>query len=103
MPTVGSDLIEFRVSGQRITADGDRCVAADGTLAGSNLSMAKAVRNAERLMGVDHATAVRMASEVPASVIGVADERGAIRPGLRADLVLVDATRNVVETWIDGE
>jgi N-acetylglucosamine-6-phosphate deacetylase len=65
--------------------------------------MAEAVRNAVQLMNVDLATAVRMGSAVPASVIGLSGELGAIRPGLRADLVLVDAETKVVETWIAGE
>ncbi len=102
MPPVGSDQSEFRLGGQLIRCDGDRCTSADGTLAGSNLDMAAAVRNAVRLMGVDLATAVRMASEVPASVMGFAGERGSIRAGLRADLVLVDGKGEVIETWISG-
>ena len=103
MPTVGSDQSEFWLGGQRIACDGDRCTSADGTLAGSNLNMAAAVRNAVRLMDVDVATAVRMASEVPASVMRLAAERGAIRPGMRADLVLFDAENEVAETWISGQ
>jgi N-acetylglucosamine-6-phosphate deacetylase len=103
MPTVGSDQSSFRLAGQLIESDGDRCTAADGTLAGSNLNMAAAVRNAVRLMGVDVATAVRMASEVPASVMGLEAERGSIRAGMRADLVLVDSRNKVVETWISGQ
>ncbi|HEY2775608.1 MAG TPA: amidohydrolase family protein [Candidatus Binatia bacterium] len=83
--------------------EGARCVTSDGTLAGSHLTMAAAVRNAERLMGVDTATAVRMASAVPADILGLSQQRGAIRPGLRADLVLLDVDNNVVETWIAGE
>jgi N-acetylglucosamine-6-phosphate deacetylase len=103
MPTVGSDQNFFRLAGQRIECDGDRCIASDGTLAGSNLNMAAAVRNAVRLMGVNVATAVRMASEVPASVMGLGAERGLIRAGMRADMVLIDSGNNVVETWISGQ
>lgn len=103
MPPVGSDQNHFQLAGQRIECDGDRCLAADGTLAGSSLDMARAVRNAQRLMGVDLATAVAMSSKVPASILGVADERGSIRPGMRADLVLLDDSGDVVQSWIDGE
>jgi N-acetylglucosamine-6-phosphate deacetylase len=102
MPTVGSDVKEFRLGGQTILADEGRCVAPDGTLAGSDLDMATAVRNAERLMQVDYATAVRMASASPARAMRMLDERGAIRAGLAADLVLVDGERRVIETWISG-
>ena len=103
MPTVGWDRREFMLGGQRIVCEAGRCAAADGTLAGSDLNMAEAVRNAERLMGVDFATAVRMASAVPALVMGLSGERGAITPGMCADLVLVDARKNVLETWIAGK
>lgn len=103
MPTVGSDRKHFWLGGQRIVAEDGRCTAADGTLAGSDLDMAQAVRNAVRLLGIDLATAARMASEVPASAIGMEDERGSICPGLRADLVLIDAKGDVLETWIGGE
>jgi N-acetylglucosamine-6-phosphate deacetylase len=54
-------------------------------------------------MGVNVATAVRMASEVPASVMGLGAERGLIRAGMRADMVLIDSGNNVVETWISGQ
>lgn len=102
MPIVGSDQSSFELAGQRIECDGGRCITADGTLAGSNLNMAAAVRNAMRLMNVDIATAARMASSVPATIMGSSDERGTIRVGLRADLVLVDGAYEVVESWIGG-
>lgn len=102
MPGVGSDRSYFMLAGQRIECDGERCLAADGTLAGSNLTMAQAVANAMRLMGVDPATAIAMASRVPASILGLAGERGSIGPGMRADLLLVDAANTVLESWIEG-
>jgi N-acetylglucosamine-6-phosphate deacetylase len=102
MPSVGSDLKEFQLAGNRILVEGGRCVTSDGTLAGSHLTMAEAVRNAERLMGVDAATAVRMATMAPADILGLSQQRGAIRPGLRADLVLLDADENILATWIGG-
>lgn len=103
MPTVGWDQREFVLGGRTITCEAGRCTAPDGTLAGSNLNMAEAVRNAERLMRVDMETAVRMASAVPASILGLSRDRGAIAPGLRADLVLVDAQKQVLESWVSGE
>jgi N-acetylglucosamine-6-phosphate deacetylase len=102
MPTVGSDKKEFWLGDQHIVAKDGRCTGPDGTLAGSDLDMSAAVRNAERMMGVSFETAVRMASEVPASAIRLSDTTGAIRPGLRADLVLMNAEKQVVRTWIEG-
>jgi N-acetylglucosamine-6-phosphate deacetylase len=102
MPTVGSDAKTFMLGGRRIVADEGRLVGEDGTLAGSDLDMAQAVRNAVRLMNLDLATAARMASTVPAAVMGLEGFTGAIRPGLQADLVLLDGDGSVVETWIAG-
>lgn len=101
MPTVGSERKWFMLGERRITAENGRCMAEDGTLAGSDLDMATAVRNAVQLMGVDLATAARMASSVPASIMGLGERTGAIRPGLQADLVLLDQD-GVRETWIAG-
>lgn len=101
MPTVGSDVKEFQLGGRRIIAQDGRCFAPDGTLAGSDLDMAQAVRNAVRLVGVDLATGARMASMVPANAMGFST-RGKIAAGATADLVLLDADQLVVETWIAG-
>lgn len=103
MPPVGSDLKQFRLGGQTIFVDDGRCVNGEGRLAGSALNMAAAVRNAERLMGVDRATAIRMATTVPADVLGLSAERGSIGPGMRADLVLLDPAGKVIASWIAGQ
>lgn len=103
MPTVGWDRKTFQLGGVKITARDGYCIAPDGTLAGSNLNMTQAVRNARGMMDVDDATAIRMATAVPASAIGLSDEIGSIAPGLRADFILVDPDMNVVESWVCGE
>lgn len=103
MPTVGWDQKTFQLGGMTISARDGYCVAPDGTLAGSNLDMAQAVRNACAMMGVDDVTAIRMATAVPASAIGLSGETGSIAPGLRADLVLVDSDMKVIESWIGGK
>ena len=102
MPTVGSEAKAFTLGGRRIVADEGRLLGEDGTLAGSDLDMAQAVRNAVRLMGVDLATAARMASTVPAKVMGLGEVTGSIRTGLQADLVLLDGDGAVLESWIAG-
>ncbi len=103
MPTVGSERRSFSLGGVTIVAEDGRCTAPDGTLAGSDLDMAQAVRNAERLMRIDYATAARMASAAPARALGIHCERGEIRAGLAADLVLMDARKHAVQTWSAGE
>ncbi len=73
----------------------------DGTIAGSVLTMDRAVRNVVSSGAADLATALRAASANPARVAGLHD-RGALRIGARADLVVLDAGLDVVETWVGG-
>jgi N-acetylglucosamine-6-phosphate deacetylase len=61
---------------------------ADGTLAGSELTMDVAVQHAVKV-GVPVGAAVRHASANPARVLGLND-RGRIAPGARADLLALD-------------
>ena len=102
MPTVGMSGDRFMLQGRAITVSEGRCVDAQGTLAGSNLNMAAAVRNAMRLLEVDLAQAVRMASEYPAAFLGLDQEIGRIAAGQRANFVVADDALNVLDTWVDG-
>ncbi|MDB5475640.1 MAG: N-acetylglucosamine-6-phosphate deacetylase [Phenylobacterium sp.] len=102
MPSVGAASKSFVLQGKTITVKGGVCVDEHGTLAGSDLDMASAVRNAVRMLGLDLAEAARMASRYPAEFLGLGDELGRIAPGYRADLVLVDDDVQVLDTWIAG-
>jgi N-acetylglucosamine-6-phosphate deacetylase len=103
MPSVGSESNEFMLQGKRIVASGGACVDESGKLAGSNLDMAWAVRNAIELLELPVETALFMASAAPAAFIGLDKEFGAIALGYRADLALLDDGLAVVQTWISGE
>jgi N-acetylglucosamine-6-phosphate deacetylase len=102
MPPVGGTRDRFTLMGRDIAVVDGTCRGPDGTLAGSALSMVDALCNAMDMMGCDIVTASRMASGNPAVFLRLADETGAIAPGLRADLVHLDADRRVAATWIGG-
>jgi N-acetylglucosamine-6-phosphate deacetylase len=102
MPSVGSDLTEFLIDGNVITRKDGTLLRGDGTIAGSDLDMATAVRNAVNALGLPIAAALHMASRAPAEFLRLERELGRIAPGFRADLVLLDDDLKVVETWIDG-
>lgn len=72
----------------------------DGTLAGSNLTMARAVENVVSL-GVPVERAVAMASTNPAALVGATD-LGVIAPGARADLLVLDPRTGAVVDRIAG-
>jgi N-acetylglucosamine-6-phosphate deacetylase len=102
MPTVGMIDKRFDLQGRHIRVVDGVCVDDRGTLAGSDLDMVGAVRNAVSMLGLSLETAVAMASRAPAAFLGLADRRGTIAAGQAADLVLLDDALNVRETWIDG-
>jgi N-acetylglucosamine-6-phosphate deacetylase len=83
-------------------ADG-RLTTDAGTLGGAHLDMATAVRNAVKWAQVPLEDALRAASLTPAQFLGLENERGALVPGARADLVALTDDLRVVRTWVDGE
>jgi N-acetylglucosamine-6-phosphate deacetylase len=92
----------IRLGGATATSGPDGVRLADGTLAGSALSMDAAVRNLMAFTGCPLVEAVASASANPAAVLGDGS-RGILAPGRRGDLVLVTGDGHVVATVIGGE
>ncbi|MBB4040705.1 N-acetylglucosamine-6-phosphate deacetylase [Microvirga flocculans] len=102
MSVTGTDLTDFELHGRTIYRREGRLATADGTLAGSDLDMASAVRNSVHRLGLALPDVLRMASLVPARFLRLDHECGRIAPGYRADFVLLDDALNVRQTWIGG-
>lgn len=93
---------EYELSGRLVRLQDGAVRLPDGTLAGSALTMDQAVRNAEDFLGVSLEEAVRMATQTPADILGLAD-RGRIAVGADADLTLLARDATVQETLVAGE
>jgi N-acetylglucosamine-6-phosphate deacetylase len=97
---------EVQLGGQQVRVrDGQARLVPSGSLAGSTLTMDAAVRRAVRECGLSILDASRAASGSPARMLGLADELGAVEPGLAADLVVLDddlSVRSVLGngTWL---
>lgn len=103
MPPVGGTRDGFKLYGEEIMVRDGRCTTRDGTLAGSALSMAGAVRNSITLLQVPLEAALRMASTAPANVLGLGGWLGRLAPGYRADIVAFDPSDMAVHaTWVAG-
>jgi N-acetylglucosamine-6-phosphate deacetylase len=102
MPTVGSPDTSFILDGKTIVASEGRVTNAEGTLAGSDLTMLSAVNNAAEFARLDWFEAVRMASLYPARALGLERELGAIRPGFRASLLALDSAHRIRASWVNG-
>jgi N-acetylglucosamine-6-phosphate deacetylase len=103
MPPVGSNEFEFTLNGERISCKDGRSVNAQGTLAGSCLDMAGAVRNTVEHLHVSPAEAIRMASTYPAAFLGLEQSHGRIAKDYAADFVVLNEALQVRETWIGGK
>ena len=77
-------------------------VKGTGTLAGSARSILYGVRALVEDLGLSPAEAVACASAAPARLLGL-KTKGALRPGADADVILLDGTLNVKNTFVRGE
>jgi N-acetylglucosamine-6-phosphate deacetylase len=91
----------YALDGQDILVDETGARLADGKLAGSVLTLDRAVRNVMVWAGSRVDEACRMASEVPARVLGLA-AKGRLLAGMDADLVLLDEQLRVQATFREG-
>ncbi len=103
MPCVGAAQKDFVLQGKPIRVEDGRCVGADGTLAGSDLDMAGAVRNAVHRLGLTPELAAGLAATSPAAFLGLSDERGTLSVGKRADWAILTADLHPASTWIGGQ
>ena len=76
-----------------------RCTR-DGNLAGSALTMDRAVRNVMKFAGLSLQQAVRAASMNPASAVGI--KKGTIEPGADADFTVLTPDGEVRATAVKG-
>ncbi|MEU7822186.1 N-acetylglucosamine-6-phosphate deacetylase [Catellatospora sp. NPDC049133] len=92
---------EYDLGGLAVTVAERVARLANGSIAGSTLTMDAAVRQALGA-GLPITDVAAMAATTPARVLGLAGELGALRPGLRADLVELDADLRVVRVMKSG-
>lgn len=93
---------ETELGGQPVTVRNGACRLADGTLAGSILTMDLALRNFLKAADWSLAHGWPVSSRSAARSLGVDDELGTVAPGYRADLVLLDRNLNVAATVVGG-
>jgi N-acetylglucosamine-6-phosphate deacetylase len=102
MAAMGMPPGRYRLSDHDVIVDETTARLADGTLAGSILTMDQAVRNMIQFTGCSLAEAQTMASATPAQVLGL-DRKGRIAAGCDADLVILDESLHVTHTIIAGQ
>jgi N-acetylglucosamine-6-phosphate deacetylase len=93
----------YELSGRRarVTEDGS-CLLPDGRLAGSAHLVLHGIRTLVEQVGTPITDAVRMASAVPARVLGLDGKKGALAPERDADLIAVSTDWEVIWTLVEG-
>jgi N-acetylglucosamine-6-phosphate deacetylase len=90
----------YRIGTLEIEVKQGKCLA-NGILAGSVLTLDRAVRNVMQVAQWDLQQTLRLATTNPAQVAGLSD-RGTLRVGSRADLVVLNQKGEVKKTIVGG-
>jgi len=90
-----------RLGGQTIVATDTCARLADGTMAGSTITMDEAFRRLTGTMGVSVVDAATMCATTPARELGLVGH-GVLAEGAAADLVVLDRFGSVVQTYVSG-
>jgi len=92
---------KYMLGGFEIIVSNGVCRNPAGVLAGSTLTLDRALRNIVRL-GVPLKDAVNMLTRNPASLLGVEFKKGSLRVGADADILLLDSELRVTSIWTRG-
>ena len=103
MAAAGMPEGSYRLGGRTVTVTGGRAVlTGSDAIAGSTLTMEAAVQNAVRFLGIPVEEAVLMSSTNSARLLGLDGSKGAIAPGLDADLLVLDELLAVEAVMLSG-
>jgi len=92
---------KYMLGGFEVNVSGGVCRNVEGNLAGSTLTLDRALRNVVAL-GASLPDTVRMLTLNPATLLGIEFKKGALRTGADADIVLLDETLHVANVWARG-
>lgn len=92
----------YRLGELDVRVENGRVLIGENTLAGSTLSLDRGVRNFMEFTGASLADAVALASRNPARMTGFDGEVGALAVGRSADIAVLSAKHEVIETFLGG-
>jgi N-acetylglucosamine-6-phosphate deacetylase len=92
---------KYMLGGFEVTVTGGICRNAQGVLAGSTLTLDRALRNVVAL-GIPLADTLRMLTLNPAKLLGIEFKKGALRTGADADIVLLDDNLQIKNVYVRG-
>ncbi|MDO5737881.1 MAG: N-acetylglucosamine-6-phosphate deacetylase [Eubacteriales bacterium] len=103
MRAAGLGECESELGGQKVYVRDGRATLEDGTIAGSVLDLATALRNTILFTGNSLGEVIEMLTYNPAAEIGIEDQKGQLKAGADADFLIFDAELNLEATYIGGK
>lgn len=94
---------EYDLGGQMVTVESGCARLADGTLAGSTLSLTQAIKYMADSTRASLEEAVHMATYVPARILGIETRKGSIEVGKDADLTILNSNFECLYTMREGK
>jgi N-acetylglucosamine-6-phosphate deacetylase len=91
----------YRLGSFELEVRNGKCILGD-KLAGSVLTMDRAVRNVMKFANLELQHALRTASLNPAKVVGISRRHGILAPGADADIVVLNQQNEVIKTIARG-
>lgn len=85
-----------------VVSDGDTKLKEGGVRAGSTLTLVRAYRNLLKFTGSTEEEILPLLTRNPAEMLGVCDELGSIEKGKAADILIMDADRQICTTIVRG-
>ena len=92
---------EYRLGNLDVTVANGRCTR-EGVLAGSVLTLDKAIRNFVEFTQAPYTTAVQYASTNPAALTGFSDQYGELASGRAANITVLSAAGEVQKVLLNG-
>lgn len=103
MRATGLDNGKYDLGGQEVSVMDGVARIANGALAGSTLTLDKAIQNTMSFTGLDFQQVLPMATRVPAQALHWDDHKGAIKAGFDADITFFTPAHEVVASMVAGK
>jgi len=94
---------DYSLEGEKVVVKDSVARLEDGSLAGSTLTLDKALKNIVNVVRIPFKDALSMITYNPAREISIEKNIGSIFKGKIADLVILDESLQVKATFIEGE
>lgn len=92
----------YELGGQTVCVKNGSARLKNGTLAGSTLTIDKALRNFRENTDISVYNAIKSVTANPAKLLGIDNIKGSLRKGMNADIVVFDDDFNVSHTFVNG-